>query len=124
YLRRLDERDFEEARDYSRRNPTNFYTRRQKYRQYLDRHPDGGHAARAREALRLVAADWDRHDFRAVRELYATSPADVKELRARSRAYLSAHPEGRYRAGAKELVRFCDRVSEPGEYKVVLKSGS
>jgi hypothetical protein len=124
YLRRLDERDFEEARDYSRRHPTNFHTRRQKYQSYLDRHPDGAFVTAAREALRQAAAEWDRHDFRAIRDLYTASPYEVKELRLRARAYLSAHPEGRYRDSAKELVRFCDRVSEEGEYTVVLKSGS
>jgi hypothetical protein len=124
YLRRLDERDFEDARDYSRRNPTNFHTRRQKYQAYLDHHPDGAFVTPAREAMRQVAAEWDRHDFRAIRDLYTSSPFEVKELRLRARAYLSAHPDGKYRDSAKELVRFCDRVSEEGEYKVVLKSGS
>jgi len=66
YLSRMDDRDFETARDYSRRNPSNFYTRRQKYRDYLDRHPNGAHVAAARKALTMVAREWDRHDYRLV----------------------------------------------------------
>ena len=48
YLQRLDERDFEAARDYSTRYPNNFFTRKEKYQQYLDRHQGGGHASQAR----------------------------------------------------------------------------
>jgi hypothetical protein len=124
YLRRLDERDFEEARDYSRRNPTNFYTRRQKYQQYLDRHPEGAFASVSREALKTIASEWDRHDYRVVHDLHASNPADWKDLRTHSRNYLSAHPDGKYRNSVSELMRFCDMVSEPGEYKITLKSGS
>ncbi len=124
YLRRMDERDFEDARDYSRRSPANFFTRREKYRQYLDRHPAGTFAPQARAALAAVAREWDRHDFRAIRDHYTEKPGDIKELRARSRTYLSAHADGRYRDSVSKLVRWCDKVSEPGEYRVTLKSGS
>jgi hypothetical protein len=124
YLRRLDEGDFEAARDYSTRYPNNFYTRKQKYQHYLDRHPGGACASQAREALARVAREWDRHDFRAVAGHYKARPQDVKELRVRCQTYLSAHAEGAYRNKAAELLRWCDRVSEPGEYKVTLKSGS
>jgi hypothetical protein len=124
YLRRLDERDFEDARDYSKRNPTNFYTRQQKYKDYLDRHADGAFVTAARDASKQVASEWDKHDYRAIRDLWLSHPGNLKELATRSRAYLTSHAEGRYRANIKELVAFCDKVSEPGEYKVVLKSGS
>jgi hypothetical protein len=124
YLARLDERDFEAARDYSRRNPGNYFTRRQRYQQYLDRHPSGASAAQARKALSAIVGDWDRHDYRLIRERYLDKPGELKDLKARSRAYLSAHPEGRYRASVSALLRWCNRVSEEGDYRVTLKSGS
>jgi hypothetical protein len=124
YLHRLDERDFEAARDYSTRYPNNFYTRKQKYQQYLDRHPGGKNTGAARTALSRIAREWDRHDFRAVADHFKAKPADVKELRVRCRAYLASHPDGAYRDKATELLRWCDKVSDPGEYRVTLKSGS
>jgi hypothetical protein len=124
YLARIDERDFEAARDYSTRYPNNFYTRKQKYQQYLDRHPGGKRADQARLEVSRIAREWDRHDFRTVIDHYKAKPAAVKELRTRCRSYLSAHPGGGYRDKAHELVRWCDKVSEPGEYRVTLKSGS
>jgi GTPase SAR1 family protein len=123
YLARIDERDYETARDYSTRYPNNFYTRKQKYQEYLDRHPGGGYVSQARDALARIAVEWDRHDFRAVVDHYKSKPADVKELRKLCRVYLGAHPEGKYRDKATELIRWCDKVSEPGEYRVTLKSG-
>jgi hypothetical protein len=124
YRDRLDERDFETARDYSRRNPRNYYTRRQRYREYLDRHPSGNSAAAARRALAAIAREWDRNDYRLVRERYLEKPGDFKELKARCRTYLSAHTEGRYRSSVNELLRWCNRCSEGADYKVTLKSGS
>jgi hypothetical protein len=124
YLRRIDDRDFETARDYSTRYPQNFYTRKQKYQQYLDRHSSGVHDREVKTALSRIAHEWDRHDFRLAAEYFKEKPADVKELRARCRSYLTAHSDGRYRDKATELIRWCDKVSEPGEYQVTLKSGS
>jgi hypothetical protein len=123
YLARLDTRDFEVARDYSRKNPLNFTTRRQRYRDYLDRHPRGAHASQAQTAMTTILAEWDRHDFRKVRDHYQAKPGAVRQLMTLCRTYLSAHPQGRYQSKAQELLRWAERVSEPGEYKVVLKSG-
>jgi hypothetical protein len=123
YLRRLDEHDYETARDYSARHPLNFYTRRQRYQHYLDRHPWGAYVSQARTALERIAADWDRSDFRAVRDHYVAKPGDVKELRVLCRSYLAAHPQGRFRGTARELLRWGERVTAVGEYRVVLRSG-
>ncbi len=124
YLRRMDDRDFETARDYSTRFPQNFYTRKQKYQQYLDRHPGGVHVSEVQVALTRIAGEWDRHDFRLAAEHFKEKPGDVKELRTRCRSYLTAHPNGLHSKKATELIRWCDKVSEPGEYRVTLKSGS
>jgi hypothetical protein len=123
-LRRLDQHDIEAARDYSARSPLNFFTRRQRYQQYLDAHPHGAYVSEATGALKAIAADWDKYDFRAVRDRFQAKPGDVKELKVLCRAYLAAHPEGRFRAAARDLLRWGERVTAPGEYKVVLKSGS
>src|SRR5262249_10576452 len=124
YLARIDERDFESARDYSTRNPHNYFTRKEKFQEYLDRHPSGAFVSRARAALADASRDWGRHEYRAVVDLYAESPGEVKEIRARCRAYLSAHSDGKFRDAVGELLRWCDKVSETAEYTVTLKSGS
>jgi hypothetical protein len=123
YLRRLDEHDIDAARDYSAREPLNFHTRRQRYQEYLDRHPSGAFAAEATEAMSAIGAEWDRHDYRLVRDHYRDHPGEVKELEARGRSYLAAHAQGRFRAAVAELLRWTEQVVEPHDYRVVLKSG-
>lgn len=123
YLHRLDERDVEAARTYSAAQPLNFHSRREHYRQYLDRHPTGAFTAEAQTAMTAIADAWDKHDFRAVRDHYLAQPGDLPELEARSRSYLAAHGEGRYRTHATELLRWAERVAQPHDYRVVLKSG-
>jgi Double-GTPase 2 len=122
-VRRLDERDIEAARSYSARQPFNFQTRREHYQRYLDAHPAGAFAAEAQTALQAIAADWDKHDFRSVRDQYVNRPGDLPELVARCRSYLTVHPHGRFVSAATDLLRWSERVSVPGEYRVVLHSG-
>ncbi|HTU17865.1 MAG TPA: hypothetical protein VMG10_07350 [Gemmataceae bacterium] len=121
---RLDERDIEAARAYSAAHPLNFQTRRERYQRYLERHPDGALAGEAREALRNIDRDWDKHDFRAVRDHFQEHPGDVKELQLLCRSYLAVHTEGRFRDAARDLLRWTERVTQTGEYRVVLKKGS
>ncbi|HZT80923.1 MAG TPA: hypothetical protein VFA26_11895, partial [Gemmataceae bacterium] len=123
-LARIDERGIEAARAYSARNPLNFQTRREHYQRYLDRHPNGAAGKEARDALAAIDAEWDRHDFRAVRDHFLTRPGDVAELTARCRTYLAVHPQGRFAASAAELLRWGERVTAPGEYRVVLREGN
>ncbi len=40
------------------------------------------------------------------------------------RSYLAVHPHGRFRDTAQELLRWTERVTQPGEYRVVLKNGN
>lgn len=122
---RLDEQDIQVARAYSARNPLNFQTRSEHYQRYLDRHPTGGaFTAEAQEALQRIASDWDKHGFRAVRDHFLKNPGDVATLAAHCRRYLAVHPQGKYKASAAELLRWSERVTAPGEYKVVLRSGT
>ncbi len=123
YLRRLDEHDIETARDYSAREPLNFHTRRERYQEYLDRHPTGAFAAEAADAVRATAAEWDRHDYRAVRDHFRDHPGDLAQLEALGRSYLSAHGQGQFREAVSELLRWAEKVREPAEYRVVLRSG-
>jgi hypothetical protein len=124
YLLRLDERDIEAARNYSAREPLNFQTRRERYQHYLDRHPDSAFHKEAEYALKAIEADWDRHDFRAVRDQFLRWPGDIGELVARCRSYLAVHPDGQFTAAANDLLRWSERVTAPAEYRVVLRRGS
>jgi hypothetical protein len=124
YLGRLDGRDIEFARNYSARQPLAFQTRRETYQHYLDKHPGGTHAGEARAAIVAIDADWDRYDFRAVRDHFLAKPGDVAELVTRCRTYLAAHPQGKFRASAEELLRWSERVTAPQEYRVVLHKGT
>jgi hypothetical protein len=123
YLRQIDQRDMEAARAYSAKQPLNFPTRREQYQRYLQRHPDGAFADEARTQIRNVEADWDKHDFRAVADHFQQHPGDIKELDRLCHTYLAAHPDGRFKDSATELLRFGERVTRDGEYKVTLRSG-
>ncbi len=123
-LHRLDERDIEPARTYSAQHPLNFQTRREQYQQYLDRHPAGGDfTAEAERALKEIAGAWDRYDFRAVRDYYVNHPGDAAELAVRCRRYLAVHSQGKFTSSAADLLRWTERVTVPGEYKIVLHEG-
>ncbi|HEV3079276.1 MAG TPA: hypothetical protein VGY66_05830 [Gemmataceae bacterium] len=123
YLRRLEEREIETARQYSASAPSDFDRRREHYQHYLDRHPAGIFATEATAALKRIEDDWDKRDCRALRDLYLEQPGNIPELVARCRAYQAAHPGGRYRTATGDLLRWTERVSAPGEYRVVLRSG-
>jgi hypothetical protein len=123
YLRRLEERDLEVARNYSGRQPFNFQTRREHYQRYLDKYPSGAFVAEAAAALGAIEKDWDKHDFRAIRDRFLTQPGDIAALVARCRAYLSVHAKGEFTSPASELLRWSERVTAPEEYRVVLRSG-
>ncbi|HZY85447.1 MAG TPA: hypothetical protein VFE78_11495, partial [Gemmataceae bacterium] len=113
----------EEARAYSAAQPLHFHTRREHYQHYLERHPDGRFAEEAKDAIKAIDLDWDKHDFRAVRDAYLARPGAVKEVEGLCRSYLAVHPQGRFRATAAELLRWGERVTAVGEYRVVLRSG-
>ncbi len=123
YLARLDDRDLESARSYSAREPLNFQTRREQYQRYLDRHPDGAARKDAEAALQAIEADWDKHDFRAVRDHFLARPGETGELVARCRTYLAVHPQGQFKDAAAELLRWSEKVTATNEYHVTLRGG-
>ena len=120
---RLEERDIEPAREFSARQPLEFQARRERYLAYLERHPNGLLVKEATAALQAIAAEWDRYDFRAVRDHFVERPGDVAELARHSRAYLAAHPAGRFTDAARDLLRWTEVVTAPGEYRVTLRGG-
>jgi hypothetical protein len=123
YLDRVQERVIDVARNYSAKNPLNFQTRREHYQHYLDKFPTGAAAKEAQAALAAIDRDWDKHDFRAVRDHFLSKTGDIPELVARCRTYLAVHPQGQFTAAATELLRWSERVTVPGEYRVVLRNG-
>ncbi len=123
YLTRLDERDIEGARTYRSRQPLNFFTQRENYLRYLEKHPTGQFASEANMALEAIETEWDKHDYKAVRDLFVKQPDSVKDLEALGRTYLAAHPKGQYRPSVQEVLRWLERVSVRQGYKVKLKSG-
>jgi hypothetical protein len=123
YLRRIDEKDYRVATQYSARYPANYHTRRELFQHYLERHPQGAFARQAEEAVKAIEADWDRHDFRAVRDQFQERPADLKQLDALCLTYLAAHPQGGYRSDARKVLKWSERTAGEREYQVTLKSG-
>src|SRR6202022_966942 len=117
------DRDLEAARSYSARQPLNFQTRRELYQHYLDRHPGGSLRKEAEVALQRIDVEWDKQDFRAVRDHFQAHPGDLTELNARCQHYLAVHPHGQFASSAQELLRWSEKVAAPAEYKVVLKGG-
>ncbi len=122
-LARLEDRDLEAARAYSARQPLNFQTRRELYQRYLDRHPDGNLRQEAAEALCVIETEWDKNDFRAVRDHFVAHPGELPELNARCQHYLAIHPHGKFAPSAQQLLRWSEKVASPADYRVVLKGG-
>jgi hypothetical protein len=123
YYRRAEEQEIEAARAVSAKQPLEFQNRLLPYREYLDHHPLGAFAGEARQAVETITQEWDKHDFRVVRDHYVRAPGDVQGLAKYCRAYQASHPEGMYRSYAGDLLRWGERVSLAGEYRVTLHSG-
>ncbi len=124
YLKRLDERDIEQARDYSRQFPTQFATRIERYQDYLKMHQTGGHfISEAMEAKDRVLREWDDYAYRQAYDHATAHPDDVAEVAHRLRDYLRDQPEGRHAADAQHYLDWWDKVSVPGQYHVTLRRG-
>jgi hypothetical protein len=123
YGLRLEEKHIQPARDYSAREPLDFRGRCEHYRHYLHRHPGGAFTGEAELALKRITAEWDKYDFRAVRDRFAANPGDTQTLTSGCQAYLALHPEGHFKGAAAALLRWVERVTRPSEYRVVLRRG-
>ena len=124
YLQRLDDLDIDQARNYSRQNPTHFATRIERYQEYLKAHQAGGRfISEAIEAKDLILREWDAYTYRQAYDHAASHPEDVAQVAGRLRDYLRAHPEGRYAADAHHYLEWWDKISVPGRYRVTLRRG-
>jgi GTPase SAR1 family protein len=125
YSRRLDERDIEQAREFSLRYPTQFAARIERYQEYLKTHQGGGRfISEAMEAKDHVLREWDGYAYRQAYEYALAHPDDVAEIARHLRDYLRDQPEGRYAAIAEHYLRWWDKVSVPGQYHVTLRRGA
>ena len=124
YLKRLDEHDIELARDYSRRFPTQFPARIERYQQYLKAHEAGGYfVSEAMEAKDRILREWDDYAYRQAYDYSAAHADDVAEIARRLRDYLRDQPEGRHAAEAQRYLEWWDKVSVPSQYHVTLRRG-
>jgi len=125
YVARLDDRDIERARQYSRQYPTNFTTRIERYQDYLKAHQGGGRfISEATEARDRILREWDTYTYRQAYDHLLAHPDDVAEVARRLRDYLRDHRDGRFAADARTYLAWWEKVSIPGEYRVTLRRGS
>ena len=124
YVHKIDDRDIERARDYSRRYPTSFATRIERFQDYLKSHQAGGQfISEAIEARDRILREWDSYAYRQAYDHSLAHPDDVAEVARRLRDYLRDHPDGHFVADARNYLEWWDKVSVPGEYRVTLRRG-
>jgi GTPase SAR1 family protein len=124
-VRTLDDRDIEKAREFSRRNPTDFARRIDRYGDYLRAHARGGrYISEATEAKDRVLRAWDLDTYRRAYDHLAVHPNDVAEVARQLRDYLAHHPDGRRVAEARRYLEWWDKVSVARDYRVTLRRGS
>jgi hypothetical protein len=124
YLKRLDESDIGNAREYSRQFPSHFAARIERYQQYLKAHQAGGRfISEAIEAKDRILHDWDISAYRQAYDHLVAHPDDVAEVARRLREYLRDQPSGRYASDARRYLEWWDRVSVPSPYRVTLRRG-
>ena len=124
YVRKLDERDIERARQYSKQYPTNFATRIERFQDYLRAHQTGGRfISEATEAKDRVLREWDTYTYRQAYDHLVAHPDDVAEVARRLREYQRVHREGRYARDARVYLDWWDKVSAPSDYRVTLRRG-
>ncbi len=125
FVKAVDDRDIEKARDFSRRNPTDFARRIDRYGEYLKAHARGGrYISEATEAKDRVLRAWDLDTYRRAFDHLAAHPNDVAEVARQLRDYLAQHPEGRRVAEARRYLEWWDKVSAARDYHVTLRRGS
>ena len=121
---RIDDRDIETARDYSRKYPTNFATRLERYQDYLKTHSGGGkYVSEAMDAKTQILKDWDLHTYRQAYDHLVSHPEDINEVARLLRDYLRDHADGRFARPAREFIAWWDKVHQPQTYKVTLRRG-
>lgn len=121
---KIDERDIETAREYSRKYPTNFSTRLERYQDYLKTHASGGKfVSEAMEAKTRIMQDWDTYAYRQAYDHLLDHPEDINEVTRLLRDYVRDHADGKYSKTAREFIAWWDKVHQPQTYKVTLRRG-
>lgn len=124
FARQLDLADIERARQASRDAPTSFAVRRQRYQDYLQKHVAGGQfVGEANAAIEKIDRERDVYQYRLAYDHYLAHPDDVPAVAAKFRTYLNGNPDGRYVKDAKAFVAWWEKISVPGDYRVVLQRG-
>ena len=122
--KRLDEHDIDQARDYSRQNPTQFATRIERFQEYLKDHQTGGRfISEAIEAKDQILREWDTYAYRQAYDHGVAHPDDVAAGRPAASRLSPRPPRGRYAADARRYLDWWDKVSVPGQYRVTLRRG-
>jgi hypothetical protein len=123
-IRRVDEAGIQAARNFSRNYPTNFATRRRKYEEYLEAHPQGGAFVReALDALARIDRDRDTYTYRKAFDHARTYPADIPVIARLLQTYLDTVPDGRFAPAARQYVEWWGRIQTPQDYRVTLLRG-
>jgi GTPase SAR1 family protein/outer membrane protein assembly factor BamD (BamD/ComL family) len=124
FTARMDDRDFTSAVEFSRRFPTQFAARIEKYDAYLKTYASGGrHLTEALQAKSEIFKEWDLHSYRQAYQHIREFPNDLDEGARRLNDYLRVHPNGRFTAAAQAYLDWIRKISEPHEYQVTLKRG-
>ncbi|MDR3632746.1 MAG: hypothetical protein P4L84_02860 [Isosphaeraceae bacterium] len=124
YVRRLDERGIDRARQYSKQYPSHFATRIERYQDYLKAHQAGGRfISEATEAKDRILREWDDYAYRLAYDHLQAHPDDVADVARRLRDYQRDHRDGRHGAEARRFLAWWDKVSIPGQYRVTLRRG-
>jgi hypothetical protein len=125
FVKALDDRDIEKAREFSRRNPTEFARRIDRYGEYLKAHASGGrYISEATEAKDRVLRAWDTDTYRRAYDHLVAHPNDVGEVARQLRDYIAQHPDGRRVAEARRYLEWWDKVSVANDYRVTLRRGT
>ena len=120
----MDDRDFTQAVEFSRRFPTQYAARIEKYDAYLKTHAGGGrHQTEALQAKSQVVKEWDTHSYRQAYQHSREFPNDLDEVARRLNDYLRTHPDGRFTDDARRYLDWIRKISEPHGYSVTLKRG-
>lgn len=101
--KQIDERDYRDAADRAASLTANgdFNQAIAAYEEYLQDHPDGGHAAEIRKLVAETSNRIDDQDYEALKSIDET---DSEERIKAYTSYFEAHPDGRHTDEVKAMI--------------------